>query len=93
MDRYRIANIIVKYDGRWWNGSSLWTREPLLSTICADLDQAQIAVPSGWPQGRTPQLLAYGVDAKNWQEALDLGFKQLVIGQIRYHLRQCLRTV
>ncbi len=57
-----------------------------------ELDRAQTAVPPSWPEGRTPQLLEYG-DANSWHEALDLGFKQLVIYQIRYHLRRCLRTL
>ncbi len=95
-DRQRdrqIADIVNEHDGRWWNGSSLWKSDPLLSAICADLDRAQITVPSSWPEGRTPQLFEHGVDAESWYEALDLGFKQLVVDQIRYHLRRCLRTL
>lgn len=89
----KIADIVNEHDGRWWNGSSQWKREPLLSRICSDLDEAHIAVPSSWLEGRTPQLLEFGVDADSWHEAVDLGFRQLVIDKIRYHLRRCLKTV
>jgi len=88
-----IADIINQYDDRWWDGSALWKREPSLSIICAHLDREEILVPPSWPEGKTPQLLEHGVDANSWHEALDLGFRQLVIDQLRYHLRRCLRTL
>jgi len=93
-DRQRnrdIANIVNVYDDRWWFGSKLWKSE--LGRICTDLDRAQIAVPPSWTEGRTQQLLQFGVDARSWCEALDLGFRQLVIDQIRYHLQRCLRKL
>jgi hypothetical protein len=88
----RIANIVGQHDGRWWNRSPLWKREPSLSLICAELDQANIAVPSNWREGRTRSLSRLGLDLRGWTDALDLGFRTLVIDQIAYNLGRILRT-
>src|ERR1700681_2528712 len=85
-----IAVIVGRYDGRWWNGSSFW--KPSLSSICADLDRAQIAVPSSWLRGRTLALVSSRVDVRGWEEALDLGFTKLIVDEIRYRLGRILRT-
>jgi hypothetical protein len=86
-DRSRsIANVVGQHDRRWMKGSNLWKSEFSLRNICRDLDRANIEVPKKWLEGRTPSLLWNGVDIRNWEEALDMGFKQLVNRQLRYHL-------
>jgi hypothetical protein len=68
-DRNRkIANIVGLYDADWWNGSKLWRQESSLRHICADLDQAEIPVPSNWLWGRTPGLSRIGVDLRSWMK-------------------------
>ena len=92
LDRSRkIANIVYRHDGRWWNGSRAWKREPSLSCICAGLDHAEIPIPSSWRQGRTPALSRIGLDLRGWADALDLGYRRLAVGVIDYHLERLLR--
>jgi len=88
----KIADVVARYDPGWSNRPSLWRRESVLTQICIDLDQLNIDVPASWREGLTPSLLRIGLDLRGWSDALDLGFKKLVTGQIQRCLRRAIEV-
>jgi hypothetical protein len=72
------------------NGFRRWGKDSTLKGICTDLDVAEIDVPESWRTGATPSLNE--VKVKSWTDALDLGYKKLVIDQIRYSLAVVLKV-
>jgi len=87
----KIADIVGLCDPRWRDGSRLWRQKSSLKQICADLYIAKVRAPASWLEGRTLALSKIGLDARTWEEALNMGFHRLVIDQLRYHLGRCLR--
>jgi hypothetical protein len=79
-----IADIVVRHHPTWEKGSADWKKDSTLKGICTDLDAADIDIPDNWRTGTTPSLNE--VKLKSWSDALDLGYKKLVIDQIRYSL-------
>ena len=85
-----ISEIVARHDGGWRNGSKAWRSSALLKEICADLDQAEIDVPRGWRTGKTRCL--GGIKVPSWSDAINLGYKKLVVDQIQYSLDMASRS-
>ena len=79
-----------KYDGHSQSGSTFWSNDAILKLICSDLDQAEIDIPKGWRIGETVSL--GGVKLTNWSDALTLGYKKLVVDNVRYRLKMARRN-
>ena len=79
----KIADVVAQYNPGWSHRPAIWKREAVLTQICIDLDQSNIDVPSSWREGLTPSLFRMGLDLRGWSDALDLGYKHLVIAQIQ----------
>jgi hypothetical protein len=79
-----IADIAERHDPRWGHGSGHWRQDSILMAICTDFDGAEIDVPDSWRTAATPSL--NGVKLKSRSDALELGYKKLVIDQIRHSL-------
>jgi hypothetical protein len=82
-----IAKAVSRHDPRWRMGSKAW--RAALEGICKDLDSEGIDIPGQWKTGTTLSLKS--TELKSWFDALDLGFKKLVIDRIRYSLKMVLK--
>jgi hypothetical protein len=83
----RITEIVAKYARQSRPVSfAAWPLKRNLREICTELDELQIPIPRNWKEGRTESLRRLGLHLNGWSDALDLGYKHLVIRQIRYSI-------
>jgi hypothetical protein len=80
-----IAAIVGRYDTLWKHGSAVWRHDSTLKSICSDLDREEIDIPGSWKAGKTLSLK--NIKLKGWHDALELGFKKLVMDQLKYSLQ------
>jgi hypothetical protein len=88
-----IAGIVERHCPGWRNGFRAWRKDSILRSICNTLDEQEVEIPQGWRTGHTPSIREKDIKVTGWCDALDLGFKKLVVDHILYSLKMVRKDI